>query len=408
MTDVFKAVEVCPSVYWVGAIDWAVRDFHGYLTGRGTTYNAYLVRADRITLVDTVKAGFADEMMARIASVVAPDRIDYVISNHAEPDHSGELVATMEAIKPEKVFASAQGAKALDEHYGIGERLTAVGDGEELSLGDLSATFAETRMCHWPDSMVTYLPARKLLFSQDAFGMHLASQERFDDQLPRDLLAAEAARYYANILMPLSKFIGRTLERLSQAGWELETIAPDHGPIWRGDPGGIVADYARWAANPKSNKAVVAYDTMWGSTGKMARAVAEGLTAGGAAVKLMSLRSCHRSDVATEMLDAGALVVGTPTLNNQMFPTLADCLTYLTGLKPAPLVAAAFGSFGWSGEAIKQVAEILTAMGAEMPADPVRSRYVPDQAVLAECFELGVTVAESLSRKLGGEGMARA
>ena len=400
MTDVFKAVEVCRSVYWVGAVDWAVRDFHGYQTGRGTSYNAYLILGEPITLVDTVKAGFADEMMARIASVVDPERIGYVISNHAEPDHSGELLRVIDAVAPEKVFASAQGVKALDQHYGIGSRLTPVGDGEELSLGDLSVTFAETRMCHWPDSMVTYLPARKLLFSQDAFGMHLASAERFDDEIPAALLEEEAARYYANILMPLSNFIASTLAKVTEAGWALDMIAPDHGPVWRGNPGGIVADYARWAAGGKANKAVIIYDTMWGSTERMARAVAEGVHDAGTAVKLLSLRSCHRSDIATEMLDAGALVVGTPTLNNQMFPTLADGLTYLKGLKPKPLVGAAFGSYGWSGEAPKQVADILTEMGAELVAEPVRSKFVPDGDMLAQCFELGAAVAESLSAKL--------
>jgi flavorubredoxin len=400
MTDVFKAVEVCPSVYWVGAVDWAVRDFHGYLTSRGTTYNAYLILSETITLIDTVKAGFADEMMARIESVVDPARIDCVISNHAEPDHSGELVSVIEAVQPEKVLASAQGAKALDEHFGIGDRLTAVGDGEELSLGELSVIFAETRMCHWPDSMVTYLPARKLLFSQDGFGMHLASYERFDDELPAPLLAEEAAKYYANILMPLSNFIAKALAKVTEAGWELGMIAPDHGPIWRANPGGIVADYARWSGGPKADKAVVVYDTMWGSTERMARAVAEGLCAGGAAVKLMSLKSCHRSDIATEMLDAGALVAGAPTLNNQMFPTLADCLTYLKGLKPKPLTAAAFGSYGWSGEATKQIAEVLADMGADLPAEPVRSKYAPEKAALSQCFELGTAVAESLSARL--------
>jgi len=397
MKDVFQAVRVTDRVWWVGAIDWTVRDFHGYLTGGGTTYNAYLVTGDEPVLLDTVKAPFFDEMLARVASVVDPAEVRYVVSNHSEPDHTGALAATLSRIRPEKTFASAQGVKALQDHYGLGGQVTAIEDGQELKLGGSTFRFAETRMCHWPDSMVTYLAEEKLLVSQDAFGMHLATYERFDDELPAPLLKHEAARYYANILLPLSGFVTKALEKLEAAGWELDLIAPDHGPIWRSAPGGIVADYARWARQPRGNKAVVVYDTMWQSTDLMARAVGEGLRAGGAAVRLMPLSGSHRSDVATEMLDAGALLVGAPTINNEIFPTLADCLTYLKGLRPQGVLGAAFGSYGWSGEAAKDLSALLTDMKVEVVAEPVRSKYVPDDEVLRQCHALGRTVAAALA-----------
>ncbi len=400
MKEVFKAAAVSENVYWVGAIDWAVRDFHGYLTSRGSTYNAYLVTGEKNVLVDTVKAPFKDELLARVASVIDPKDVDYIISNHSEPDHSGCLVDAIEAIDPEKVFVSKNGAKALENHYGLGEELTVVEEGQTLDLGDKKITFAETRMCHWPDSMVSYLHENKLLFSQDAFGMHLACYERFADQIDPAVLNIEAAKYYANILLPLGNFVGKSIQKLQDLGIEIEIIAPDHGPIWRQDPMSIVGKYATWASQKRTNKAVVLYDTMWNSTELMARAVGEGLSAGGTRTRLMSLHGSHRSDVATEILDAGALVVGAPTINKEMFPTLADCMTYLKGLKPQGMIGAAFGSFGWGGEAAKKLNAILEEMNIEPVCDPVRVTYVPDNQTLGACYDLGKTIAAKLSANL--------
>ncbi len=213
------AVRISEHVYWVGAIDWAIRDFHGYLTERGTTYNAYLVLADKITLIDAVKAPFRQELLARIASVIDPKRIDYIISNHAEMDHSGCLPELIRALEPEKVFASTLGTKALEEHFHLGYPLIPVKDGETLRLGDLHVSFVETRMVHWPDSMFTFLHEDGLLFSNDAFGMHLADTARFDDEVAHDMLLHQAAKYYANILLPLSPIIAKTLEKFQGSGW---------------------------------------------------------------------------------------------------------------------------------------------------------------------------------------------
>ncbi len=396
MSRVFEAAKITDKVYWVGAIDWDARDFHGYSINRGTTYNAFLILADKITLIDTVKAPFKAELLARIASIIEPGKIDYIISNHAEMDHTGCLPDVINIVKPEKVFASAMGVKALAEHFNSDMQITAVKDGECLSLGNMKVSFVETRMCHWPESMVTYLHEDQILFSQDAFGMHLASFERFADELDEAVVKFESAKYYANILLPLSGFINKTLEKMSKLVLPLQMVAPDHGPIWRKDPAGIIESYARWAEQKPTNKAVVLYDTMWGSTTAMAQAIGEGITACGAHVRLMSISSDHRSDIATELLDSGALVVGSPTMNNNVLPSIADVTTYVKGLKPRNLIAAAFGSYGWSGEAPKHLHAILTEMELDMIAEPLRVKFVPDEEALVKCRQLGEAVAEKL------------
>jgi flavorubredoxin len=399
MSDTFRAVKITDHVYWVGAIDWTLRDFHGYLTSRGTTYNAYLIVADKITLVDTVKAPYEEEMLSRIASVVEPERITYIISNHSEMDHSGCLPSVMQRVKPEKVFASTMGVKALHEHFHGDLEFVAVKDGESLSLGNLSLRFIETKMLHWPDSMFSYLPEEKVLFSQDGFGMHLASSERFDDEISDDILHYEAAKYYANIILPFSPIVTRTLEKFLKLNLPVNLIATDHGPIWRSGITKILDLYAQWARHDPSLKCVIVYDTMWQSTRKMAQAIAEGASAGGARVKVMPLSVSHRSDVALEMLDASALLVGSPTINNTMFPTVADVLCYLEGLRPANLIGAAFGSYGWSGEAVKMIEDHLTEMKVELVDKGISARYVPTAEVLAQCVSLGARVAEQLRKR---------
>jgi len=410
MKDVFKSTQIADKVHWVGAIDWPVRDFHGYRTTRGSTYNAYLILAEKVTLIDTVKAPFVDELLARIASVIQPDRIDYIICNHAEPDHAGSLAKVIEAVKPQAVFASKMGARALQQLYRL-DCVQAVADGQEIPLGDMRLTCAETRMCHWPDSMVTYLHDRQLLFSQDIFGMHLAGYERFADQVAPRVLDEEAAKYYANILLPLSGFVAKALDKLSAMDVPLSIIAPDHGPIWRDEPRReapnrgksrsehrIVASYARWARQERTDKAVVVYDTMWKSTDLMARAVGEGLAAGGARARLLPMSGSHRSDVATEILDAGGLIVGSPTINGQMFPSLADVLSYLTGLGPKGLVGGVFGSSGWSKEATKQLQAAMEQMEVELVGPPVNATYLPTDKDLGDCYKLGLDVAARIAR----------
>ncbi len=396
MGNEFKAVKLTDRVFWVGAIDWDIREFHGYSTKRGSTYNAYLVLADKIVLIDTVKAPFKDELLSRISSVVDPSKIDYIVSNHSEMDHTGCLPKIIEAVAPEKVFASRAGKKALDRHFGIGGMIAEVGDGEAIDLGGMALTCMETRMLHWPDSMVSFLSGEKILFSQDGFGMHLASGERFDDMLDGSILVEEAARYYANILLPFSGIVKKAVERINGLKLEISMIAPDHGPVWRGSPGRILDLYGRWSSRELHRKAVIVYDTMWGSTAKMARAFGEGLAEGGVSVKILNTTKTSRADAASEILDAGAILAGSPTINNNIFPSMADILTYLKGLKPYGMIGAAFGSYGWSGEAVKILERELAEMKVELFCEGIRGEYVPGADIIDRCRAAGSGIAKKL------------
>ncbi|MCK5117037.1 MAG: flavodoxin domain-containing protein [Candidatus Aegiribacteria sp.] len=401
--DVFKAVRLTENVYWVGAIDWAVRDFHGYSTRRGTTYNAYLILSEKITLIDTVKESFFEEMMMRISSVTDPSGIDIIVSNHSELDHTGSLRQTIAAVKPEKVYASPMGSRALAAHFHWeDDPIEVVKTGDSIDLGNMRISFIETRMLHWPDSMVSYLQEEKILFSQDGFGMHLASAERFDDELELTLLEAEARKYYANILMPFSPLVTALLGNLGKMELEIDLLCPDHGPVWRSNIDWILEKWGSWAEKKPRPKAVVIYDTMWNSTRKMGEAVLEGLSLEGVSSILMPLRASHISDIATEVLDASALIVGSPTINGRIFPSVAECMNYLGGLKPKNLVGAAFGSYGWSGEAVKELNDLLEGMKVELVSEGLRAVYVPDEQVLEESVNLGRSVGRRILEICGG------
>ncbi len=397
MNGIFEAIKISEHIYWVGAIDWAIRDFHGYGTSRGTTYNAFLITGEKNILVDTVKGPFKDELLSRISSVIDPEKIDFIISQHAEMDHSGCLTDVINLVKPEKVFTSKMGTKVLKEHFNFDFELTAVSNGETLEFGDIKLTFYETRLLHWPESMITYVHNDKVLFSQDGFGLHLATYERFADEVNESILFYESAKYYANILLPYSKLILKLLDTLGKLNLDIDIIATDHGPLWRGEfIEKILKYYEKWAKQEPTNKAVVLYDTMWGSTELMARAIGEGLAAGGAKVKLMHSRKDHRSDIITELLDAGAFIVGGPTINNMMFPAIQDAMSYIKGLKPQNLIGFTFGSYGWSGESSKQLRAILEDFGVKIVLDEVKIKNVPKLEGLQQCYNAGKTVAELL------------
>jgi len=398
MNSVYKAVKISNHVYWVGAIDWNIRDFHGYTTHRGTTYNAYLVLSDNITLIDTVREPFRDEMLSRIASVINPQDIRFIVSNHSEMDHTGCLAAVMDIVKPDEVYASTVGSKTLREMYSL-DGIIPVKDKGTLDLGNMTLSFLETRMLHWPDSMFSYVAEDKVLFSHDAFGMHLASSQRFADEIDQSILDYEGATYFANILLPYAQLVLKLIEKVDKLGYEFNIVAPDHGPVWRKNIKRVVERYASWALQVPLKKAVVVYATMWHSTEQMARAIGEGLAHSGVDVKLMSMAENHRSDVAYEVLDAGALIVGSPTLNNNVFPSIADVLTYLKGLRPMNLIGAAFGSYGWSGESIRQVEDVLKEMKVDLVGEAVSTKHVPDSSVLDQCFSLGKMIGEQLDKR---------
>ena len=403
MQDFFKAEKVADNVYWVGAVDWNVRNFHGYKTGRGSTYNAFLVIDEKVTLIDTVKAPFLHEMLARISSVIDPSKIDYIVSNHSEPDHSGALAMTIEAVKPEKVFASPMGEKALKAYYGdLG--VTVVKTGESISLGKSAVSFVETKMLHWPDSMVTYLDSAKMLFSQDAFGRQRAGSRLWADEYDRSVLEHEARKYFANILNLQAAKVLDLLKALPTLNLDIRTVAPDHVPLWRRpeDIMWILDLYFDCATQAPRPYALVAYSTMWHSTEKLANTIADGIRSTGVEVKVADLAVNDRSAIMTDVAKAGAVAFGAPTMNNQMFPAMADVLTYVKGLRPQNKIGLAFGSFGWSGEGAKQIAAELTAMGIEQPVEPFfQVKYMPTEADLQKAFDCGVKLGQELLARIG-------
>ena len=397
----YSAVKISNNVYWVGAVDWDIRDFHGYQTKRGSTYNAYLIMAERPTLIDAVKAPFKAEMMARINSVLDPQDIEIIVSNHAEMDHTGCLPEVMAEIKPDTVYASTMGAKVLKELFALPQEIIPVKDEDSISLGNMNLTCLETRMVHWPDSMFSYLEDDQLLFSQDGFGMHYASSERFDGDIPQDILEYEASTYFANILMPYAPLVSKLIQRVATYGLNIRIIAPDHGPIWKKNPQWIIQKYVEWTAQKPTAKAVIVYGSMWHNTEKMARAIAEGLTCQGIHVKVMCMDSYHRSDIMYELLDAAAVVVGSSTLNNNMLPQMADILTYMKGLKPKNLMGFAFGSYGWSGEAAVHVDAQMKEMGIDMTGEPLKVKNAPTEGILKECYARGGALGEKIRAAIG-------
>lgn len=400
MNQLLRAAKLTEKVYWVGAVDWEIKNFHGYATERGTTYNAYLIIDEKITLIDTVKAQFRDELLARISSVIDPEKIDYIVSNHAEMDHSGCLPDMIKIVKPEKVFASPMGEKNLKAHFGSDLKIDVVKTGDSISLGSDTLSFVETKMLHWPDSMITYLRGEKVLFTQDAFGMHLAGLKLFADEYPDYVIEWEAAKYFANILMLYASPILGVLDALPGLNLDIKFIAPDHGPVWRNNPGWIIEQYRKWSVQKPEKHAIIVYDTMWESTETMARSIADGVSSTGVDVEIISLQSRERSHVATMALKSGALIIGSSTLNNNLLPSVADILTYLKGLRPLNKIGFAFGSYGWSGEAVKQINEYLQATNVELVCEGVRTKYVPDQTALQACFEAGVVLGNKLIEKI--------
>ena len=391
-----KPLEIAKGIYWVGAIDWNIRDFHGYSTNLGTTYNAYLIVDEKITLVDAVKKEFADELIDRISQIVDPKKIDYVISNHTEMDHSGGLARVMHRIGEEKpLYCSKTGFKNLSKHFAQKWNYQPVEDGGQLKIGKRTLVFMETKMLHWPDSMFTYAKEDKILFSSDAFGQHYAGLERFDDQIGEAIMP-HAKKYFANILLLYAPLILKLVEKVKSMGLAIDMILPDHGVMWRKDPMKIVKAYVEWSEQKPKRKALVIYDTMWHSTQSMAETIAEALGQEGVDAKPMHLRTWHRSDIMTEVLDAGAIIVGSPTLNNGFFPTVGDFLTYLKGLKPQNKVAAAFGSYGWSGEAIKLITKELEEMKFKVVDPGLKVQFVPDHEALQACRELAKKIAKEL------------
>ncbi len=396
-----KAFKIAENIYWVGAVDWDVRDFHGhsYTVHRGTTYNAYLIIDEKICLVDSVYTPFSEELLERIKSVIEPSKIDYIIANHVEVDHSGSILEVLKFAPNAKVFCTQKGKDGFLSHFFENWNFQTVKTGETLKLGKRTLTFIEAPFIHWPDSMFTYINDDAILLPNDAFGQHYATAQRFDDEVPESELMEEAAKYFANILTPFSPLILKKLDEVAKLKNPIKMLCPSHGIIWRKDPAKIINAYQKWASGDYKKKIIIVYDTMWGSTEKMARNILEGISSdGNIEVKLFKMPVSDSSDIIKEFLDSRFIVIGSSTLNKGILPTLAALLEDLEGLRFKNKLGAAFGSFGWSSGAVESIETRLKKAGIEVASPSLTTKWVPDGAKLNECFEFGKKIAEKVKQ----------
>ncbi|MDR3349542.1 MAG: FprA family A-type flavoprotein [Acidaminococcales bacterium] len=390
-----KQIELAKGIYYVGCKDWKLRDFHGFTTGRGVTYNAYLIVDEKICLVDLVKNTFADELLARISSIVPPEKIDYIVVNHVENDHASALPQVIGKAAGAKIVITAAGAKEAARLYGQYD-YNIVKEGDKLALGENSLHFVALPMLHWPDSMAAYLPEKKILFSNDAFGQHICASDPFDSGSELSAIMEEAQNYYANILMPYSKLIGGALNKAQ--GLAIDMVAPSHGVIWRSHIKEILDKYAFWGQGKVKDKVLVVYDSMWGATERMAKAIWEGAAKTGVDARLYKPGHAENSRIVAELLDAAGALFGSPTLNYGMMPSVGALLLYLKGLKPVGKLAASFGVYGWSGGAQKEMDELLQKAG--MSLEPALTlNWAPNAAELSDCENFGFAFARKACKK---------
>jgi anaerobic nitric oxide reductase flavorubredoxin len=391
--------ELVKGVYWVGVVDWAIRKFHGQelSTHRGSSYNAYLITDEQTVLVDTVWGPFQDQLIKNIREIVDPAQIDIVVANHAEVDHSGSLPAVMRHAPNATVVVSQRGKESVEGHFHQPWNFKPVKTGDKINIGKNDLVFVEAPMLHWPDSMFTYLSGKNILMPNDAFGQHYATAFRFNDQVNEEELYEEALKYYANILTPFSSLVLKKIDEVLSLNLTVDIIAPSHGIIWRKDPLQIVKKYQEWAAQHPEKSAVILYDTMWEGTRQMAEAIGQGLAANGVPYKMFHVAVSDRNDVITEVFKAKAIIVGSPTFNQGVLPTISPIFEDLKGLKFQNKIGAAFGSYGWSGESVKIIEEHLNNCKIQLIAEGVRAKWQPKTDDLAKCEELGKKVAQAVN-----------
>lgn len=394
------SIPITESVTWVGKIDWELRKFHGeeYSTHRGSTYNSYLVRDQKTALIDTVWAPFAKEFVDRLFEVVRPEDIDFVIANHAESDHSGALPELMRHLPGKPIYCTANGIKSLRGHYHQDWNFQPVKTGDRLSLGNRELIFVEAPMLHWPDSMFCYLTGEEILFSNDAFGQHLAAEDPFNDRVDPCELWAECIKYYANILTPFSPLVKKKIEEFVSLKLPLKMICTSHGVIWRDNPLQIVEQYLAWAEAYQENQVTILYDTMWNATRIMAETIAAGLrqAAPDLTVKIFNCARSDKNDLITEVFRSKAILLGSPTINQGILSAVAGLLEEMRGLRFRNKRAAAFGSFGWSGECVKLLTEKLAEAGFETVEEGLRLSWQPDGEGLEQCRSFGQNFAAKI------------
>jgi flavorubredoxin len=390
--------EILPGVHWVGVVDWGLRHFHGQelSTHRGSSYNAYLVKDRKTAIVDSVWDPFTEEFLENVREVVDPASIDYIVANHAEVDHSGALPELLRAAPNAELVVSKRGAESIRGHYHADWPMTVVGTGDTVPLGENDLVFVEAPMLHWPDSMFTYLTGRNLLMPNDAFGQHYATAYRFNDEVDRKELFEEALKYYVNILTPFSPMVTKKIDELLGMELAVDMIAPSHGIIWREDPLQIVRAYQRWAEQKPERRAAILFDSMWHATRKMAEAIGHGLAAKGVDNKVLDLSATDRNDTLVEVHRSRLVAVGSPTFNRGVLPTVSPILTELQGLGFKNKVGAAFGSYGWSGEAMSWLQDHLESCGIPLARDGIRCQWQPTAEDIEACTAFGRELADAV------------
>ncbi len=385
--------KISDTVSWVGKIDWELNKFHGeeYSTHKGSSYNSYLIRDEKTVLIDTVWEPFSKEFVVNLKKEIDLNKIDCIVMNHSEVDHAGALAELMKEIPDTPIYCTKNGAKIIKGLHHKDWNFVEVKTGDTLDTGKNKLVFVEARMLHWPDSMMTYMSGENVLFSNDAFGQHYASQLMYNDKVDKEELYNEAIKYYANILTPFSKFVVSKIEEVVSMNIPIEMICPSHGIIWRDDPLQIVNKYMEWAKDYQENQITIIYDTMWNGTRKMAEAVAEGIKSKDAdvTVKLYNCAKRDKNDIITEVFKSKMILAGSSTINNGILSAAAGILEMIKGLKFAGKKAAAFGSYGWSGESVKLITEELKKSGFEVVSEGIKELWNPDEDALQRCREFG-------------------
>ena len=380
-------------ITWVGKTDWELKKFHGdeFTTENGSSYNAYLIQDEKTVLIDTVWLHYDKEFVANLKQTIDLTRIDAIIIQHGEVDHSGALIELMKEIPNTPIFCTQNGVKSIKGQYHQDWNFIPVKTGDTLNIGKNTLTFIEAPMLHWPDTMFTYMDQEQILFSNDGFGQHLASEHLYADEVEQDELWNQAITYYANILAPFSMMVKNKITEIEKMNLPIKMICPSHGLIWRKNPKQIIQKYLEWADNYQENQITILYDTMWNSTRKMAEAIAEGIQSVDkeVTIKLMNTSKDDKTEVLTQVFRSKAVLVGSPTVNNGYLHSIAGILEMIKGMKLKNKKAAAFGSYGWSGEATKQITEELKKAGFEVVNDGIKALWTPDQDVTKQCIEFG-------------------
>jgi anaerobic nitric oxide reductase flavorubredoxin len=392
--------KISEKVTWVGKIDWELRNFHGmeYSTHKGSSYNSYLIKDKKVALVDTVWMPFAKEFVENLKKEIDLDKIDYIIANHGEIDHSGSLPELMKEIPNTPIYCTKNAIKSIKGQYHQDWNFVEVKTGDVLDLGDNKITFVEARMLHWPDTMFSYLSGENILFSNDGFGQHYASEHMYNDLVDKAELYQEAIKYYANILTPFNTFVANKIKEIVGMNLPLDMICPSHGILWRDNPLQIVEKYIEWANNYQENQVTLVYDTMWNGCRRMAEAIASGIKAANneITVKLYNSSSADKNDIITEVFKSKAILVGSPTVNKGILTSTAGILEMIKGLAFKNKKAAAFGTYGWSGESVKMLTEELEKAKFEIMDEGVRALWNPDETSIDECVEFGKRIGNLL------------